>query len=87
MAELEHLISPTFFEDMADTPEGAIPLNACVVVEYIDLDGKKALACGWTDDMPFYTREGMCQVLLRDATGVPMAAEREEYQRRLHEGD
>lgn len=87
MSKIEDLISPTFFDDMDDAPAGAIPLNACVVVEYIDDNGNKALLCGWSDDMPFYAREGMCRVLLRDATGVPMAAEREEYARRLHEGD
>lgn len=77
MAELDRLISPDFFTDVDGVPEGGVvPLNACVVVEYMDADGKHQLATGWSDTMTFYQREGMVRSLLRDVMGVPVEFER-----------
>lgn len=81
MAALDKLISDRFFDDvegLVNPESGVIPLNACVVVEYIDADGEHKLATGFSDDMTFYAKEGMCRTLLRDAMMLPLEAERRE---------
>lgn len=62
---------------LLDGSEGIV-LNAIIAVEVIDAEGGHALLTGCTDDMTYWSREGMARTLLRDAVRVPQEFERRE---------
>lgn len=55
-----------------------IPISVALVVDYIDGEGKHALATFYDYEQTFFAREGMVRWLLRDVLMIPLEAERRE---------
>lgn len=71
----------------AEIGNGPVPHAALLVVACIETDGSMALYTFADEDSPFYAKEGLARVLLRDVLAVPVAAEMEHAHQALHSDD